>query len=184
MANIIEFQKTDNSLKAIISQDDTNIGYGFQGDQLDSLNKTVSVVCVNTDDDFKLRDGSTAFMLRSGRCNCWTNPCPCDFNAIYGTTSLYSQGIYKEHNEKVYTLEDLSKSSLGSTFPDIDGTLSGLFTMTEDQYDDAEFPDEKSEDFAVCFSKIHEENIDSTQMPESFRLADGYERSNIIVNTS
>ncbi|CAI2381835.1 unnamed protein product [Moneuplotes crassus] len=129
-------------------------------------------------------DGNTAFVLADYD-YCCVPKCPrwCPYYPP-NRSSPYSQGVYKEHTHKVYTLEDLSDSSVILPLAFSNHQLAGTFRMSEEQYEDAEFPDEPTEDFAVCFTKVGAKELENIEnLPESHDLHNGFETHNVIVRT-
>ncbi|CAI2381311.1 unnamed protein product [Moneuplotes crassus] len=185
-ANVIQFERQDGSMTALISQYDTNIAFGLKGEKMGSLNKTAYVACVNTDADYKLHDGSPGFILVGGGCPCWSPLCQgipdCPNSLAYGTSSFLNQGIYKSHSNKIFSLEDLSDSRVDSVLPPDETLMQGIFAMTPEEYEDAEFPDEANEDYAVCFSKVEDSHL-VTDKFEYLDLDNGFEKTHIVVKT-
>ncbi len=112
-----------------------------------------------------------------------SNSCDCVPGKNYGIKSMYTQAVYKKHQDKVYSLEDLSSSSMSSIIPDEDKSLNGIFVMSEEQYEASEFPDEPNIVKCRSETEIDDGKIDSFTMPESFSLVDGFEKTNIVVKT-
>ncbi len=180
MANTIKLAKTDGTMSAVLSQVGTNIAVTLDHEAFNGKNMSTSVACVNTDKDFELKDGQTAFMTGLKKLDITTS-LGCYDGQPFTRCAYFTQGIYKSQSNKVFSLEDLSSSEV--TFPGVEETKTSIFMMSEEQFEEAEFPDGQGEDYAVCFTKVFETSQElDTSVPDSLNINSGFEKHNVVVS--